>query len=498
MTRYDPNRALDAADWLRLDEAQRRRLVEAHHRSRHCEHPPTPDPTLHALVHVTVEDQVALGESTPVAAAVERLCAEGLARHQAVHAVGACLADHLFNTFHADHADLAAAPPDFTAYYDAVRALTAASWLAVSAEPAEDDAAFAAACLSADTDVDVDEDDDDAFDEDDDELDDDEFDDEGGDDEDFDDSDALSDDELTPEDLAAMGDEELVALLSVEEDRVTRAVVDEIVARRERLLGSLVGLSISPAHWRAPLPGWWAPVHATFILAAIDAPAVDAVLLAAGREALALGNEWILEPLPAMLATRGPRLHATLIHIAHNAAEPMALRRIMFDALAEAAQRDAGDRAALLPILRAALDDGAQDVEARTAAAHALIDVRDEDRREALAAFGRDVLVPLRAQLGFVEFDDEGVHREFAAPRSPPRPPADWLTFYEPAAIAARQARWAEEDADDEDVAEDDLLESEAAESETPRPPLQLGAKVGRNDPCPCGSGGKYKKCCGA
>jgi uncharacterized protein YecA (UPF0149 family) len=23
-------------------------------------------------------------------------------------------------------------------------------------------------------------------------------------------------------------------------------------------------------------------------------------------------------------------------------------------------------------------------------------------------------------------------------------------------------------------------------------------AKVGRNDPCPCGSGTKYKKCCGA
>ena len=23
------------------------------------------------------------------------------------------------------------------------------------------------------------------------------------------------------------------------------------------------------------------------------------------------------------------------------------------------------------------------------------------------------------------------------------------------------------------------------------------GPKVGRNDPCPCGSGSKYKKCCG-
>jgi preprotein translocase subunit SecA len=27
---------------------------------------------------------------------------------------------------------------------------------------------------------------------------------------------------------------------------------------------------------------------------------------------------------------------------------------------------------------------------------------------------------------------------------------------------------------------------------------VRSGEKVGRNDPCPCGSGKKYKKCCGA
>jgi len=31
-----------------------------------------------------------------------------------------------------------------------------------------------------------------------------------------------------------------------------------------------------------------------------------------------------------------------------------------------------------------------------------------------------------------------------------------------------------------------------------PRPPLRQGAKTGRNDPCPCQSGKKFKKCCGA
>ncbi|MGB2806067.1 MAG: SEC-C metal-binding domain-containing protein, partial [Candidatus Zixiibacteriota bacterium] len=43
--------------------------------------------------------------------------------------------------------------------------------------------------------------------------------------------------------------------------------------------------------------------------------------------------------------------------------------------------------------------------------------------------------------------------------------------------------------------------ETEPAEQVAPgklRPVRRTGKKVGRNDPCPCGSGKKYKKCCGA
>lgn len=32
----------------------------------------------------------------------------------------------------------------------------------------------------------------------------------------------------------------------------------------------------------------------------------------------------------------------------------------------------------------------------------------------------------------------------------------------------------------------------------TPHKPMTAENKVGRNDPCPCGSGKKYKKCCGS
>lgn len=30
-----------------------------------------------------------------------------------------------------------------------------------------------------------------------------------------------------------------------------------------------------------------------------------------------------------------------------------------------------------------------------------------------------------------------------------------------------------------------------------PTVPVRKGPKIGRNEPCPCGSGKKYKRCCG-
>src|ERR1043166_8868567 len=38
---------------------------------------------------------------------------------------------------------------------------------------------------------------------------------------------------------------------------------------------------------------------------------------------------------------------------------------------------------------------------------------------------------------------------------------------------------------------------SEANEAMSKAKPIRVGPKVGRNDPCPCGSGKKYKQCCG-
>jgi preprotein translocase subunit SecA len=44
----------------------------------------------------------------------------------------------------------------------------------------------------------------------------------------------------------------------------------------------------------------------------------------------------------------------------------------------------------------------------------------------------------------------------------------------------------------------DTALATAAADPPPPAPPfVRAGGKVGRNDPCPCGSGKKYKQCHG-
>ena len=45
-----------------------------------------------------------------------------------------------------------------------------------------------------------------------------------------------------------------------------------------------------------------------------------------------------------------------------------------------------------------------------------------------------------------------------------------------------------------EDVEAEEKLIKETEKVE----PIKAGPDTGRNDPCPCGSGKKYKKCCGA
>jgi Protein of unknown function (DUF1186)/SEC-C motif len=68
--------------------------------------------------------------------------------------------------------------------------------------------------------------------------------------------------------------------------------------------------------------------------------------------------------------------------------------------------------------------------------------------------------------------------------------------------VAAATAWWDRRSRDDDDnndglVYEDDDADADAGEYVAVAEPYRAPPRVGRNEPCPCGSGRKYKKCCG-
>jgi len=127
---YDPESDVPAELWLSLDETDRVRLAEEHHKragmkakARH----------LHAVFHVIAENQVAMGDAIEAEATLRRLMAEGLDRHDAIHAIAGVAAAH----FHAAVKNRQM-PADPNAAYNAdLRRLKASEWLAswASREP---------------------------------------------------------------------------------------------------------------------------------------------------------------------------------------------------------------------------------------------------------------------------------------------------------------------------------------------------------------------------
>ena len=63
------------------------------------------------------------------------------------------------------------------------------------------------------------------------------------------------------------------------------------------------------------------------------------------------------------------------------------------------------------------------------------------------------------------------------------------MSFYDEDEIRKRQKRWEEESAPEEKEEPARLIASGGQ-------PYVRQTYTGRNDPCPCGSGKKYKKCC--
>jgi hypothetical protein len=90
---YDPHQHVASEAWQALDESECIESVRQYHRQNRIR---LANESLHATIHVIVENQVALGDTFAARAVLLRLIAEGLDRHEAVHAIGSVLSEQLF------------------------------------------------------------------------------------------------------------------------------------------------------------------------------------------------------------------------------------------------------------------------------------------------------------------------------------------------------------------------------------------------------------------
>jgi uncharacterized protein YoaH (UPF0181 family) len=121
METYDPETAPDAAEWLDLEEEERIDLVASYHRREKVK---LPKLQVHAALHAVVENQIAEKLQT-VRETVARLQAEGLSRHDAIHAVASVMVGRLQDLLR----EGAPAQFEVEAYFQDLRSLTAEGWL---------------------------------------------------------------------------------------------------------------------------------------------------------------------------------------------------------------------------------------------------------------------------------------------------------------------------------------------------------------------------------
>lgn len=122
---YNPHKPLEKEKWLSITESERIDQVIDYHKHQKIK---LPNAMMHAIIHVTVENQAALGDDYPVEAKLKQLMQEGLDRHDAIHAVGSVLAENLYGMFSGDSRSGEADQDTNKAYLEKLKNLTAVQW----------------------------------------------------------------------------------------------------------------------------------------------------------------------------------------------------------------------------------------------------------------------------------------------------------------------------------------------------------------------------------
>ncbi len=300
---------------------------------------------------------------------------------------------------------------------------------------------------------------------------------------------ATAAEEALAAELPAHSDQEVITLLVELGAMLPRCVIEECIRRNATIQPHLLALIEDEALWRREDEAAWAPIHAACALGGMEGAAATGVILQllTRREAAEAQPYEVLDGRWPHLFRNKPEAQSELRHIAEHRENSWYTRTAAVSCVL--------DRASLEGRLEEALDwaaaiacDDSEDVDTRINVARHLLEMPRERHRSCLEAMAAQPLGSLD-DLSAAEIEDA-----FDAEEDSPE--WEWLgaplDFYSPEEAATRflQDRMFAEASGEDD---EELFDDAAYE---PVPFVRESPKVGRNDPCPCGSGKKYKKCC--
>lgn len=322
---------------------------------------------------------------------------------------------------------------------------------------------------------------------------------------------------------AEMTTAELIELLFKEEDRVTLEHIQEIAARGDEAKPRLLEILNNEDYWyEGQRAEYWIELHTVTILSLMRDPSVLPNLLSLVMDSYFSEQHWITSRWPELLSEFG-----------ESAAEPL----MNFVRELKGAYRDNFDYSmARSQVAKALALVGMQHQPVRERITEFFCQTVTDPEESDKSFLAQTVLCPIAldrkagleavrqmfhrkiiTESAFGKYND--VVRYVSDRRYDLRDDLgdDFLDFYDPEAIAIRQKRWESKDAIE--FSENDYHRAYSGAAPFPLPFERLYAskeisvpagyveseagniirreKVGRNDPCSCGSGKKYKKCCG-
>jgi hypothetical protein len=295
--------------------------------------------------------------------------------------------------------------------------------------------------------------------------------------------------DLSDDELREMDENLLMALVVSSDDTLTLPVVLECARRGDAMVPLLRQHLETEANWEdeADESDSWALLHAIFILGLIPGEASAQTLLNAFRR-ITLDEDddradWLASFWPALCRNKTDFTTVPFRQISESRESGWYARAEAVACVLSAAAADGAEA------LEQAVDwvatmcaDSAEDFDFRVVAGFKLFDFPRERHRPVM-----EKLVDLQQPESAVVYGRHEIERAFDTGDDPEWERfADPWQFYDPDEIERRQARWRRE------AAERDI----SASIEQAQPYKREAPKTGRNDPCPCGSGKKYKKCC--